>query len=159
MKSVIPPFIAAIATAMALAACDSGGQPAAGDGAIADANTILPAEPDMVPADAMANGTSPTAPQAARLPTDAWIGKWVGVEGLVLDIAPGADAGHYALKVTLLDGTDDYAGVAAGDSIRFKRNGREESIRKASGDETGLKYLAGKKNCLMIRDGEGFCRD
>jgi len=43
--------------------------------------------------------------------------------------------------------------------IRFIRNGRPESIRAATGDETGLKWLAGKQNCLMIQQGEGFCRE
>jgi hypothetical protein len=94
-----------------------------------------------------------------KLSTDAWIGKWLGVEGLVLDIQPAGETGHYVLSVTLLDGTNSYDGVADGDMIRFIRNGRPESIRKATGDETGLKWLAGKQNCLMIREGEGFCRE
>jgi len=95
----------------------------------------------------------------AVLPTDAWIGKWVGVEGLVLDIQPAGEHGRYVLSVTLLDGTNSYEGTADGDVIRFTRNGRPESIRAAAGDETGLKWLAGKQNCLMIQQGEGFCRD
>jgi hypothetical protein len=94
-----------------------------------------------------------------KLPTDAWIGKWLGVEGLVLDIQPAGESGHYVLSVTLLDGTNSYDGAADGDMIRFIRNGRPESIRRATGDETGLKWLAGKQNCLMIREGEGFCRE
>lgn len=93
------------------------------------------------------------------LPTDAWVGKWVGVEGLVLDIQPAGEHGRYVLSVTLLDGTNSYEGTADGDVIRFTRNGRPESVRAATGDETGLKWLAGKQNCLMIQQGEGFCRD
>ena len=27
------------------------------------------------------------------------------------------------------------------------------------GDATGLKYLAGKKDCLTVEPGEGYCRD
>lgn len=96
---------------------------------------------------------------SAGLPTDSWIGKWIGVEGLVLDIQPTGDRGHYMLSVTLLDGTKSYEGVADGDMIRFTRNGRPESVRAATGDQTGLKWLAGKTNCLMIQQGEGFCRD
>jgi hypothetical protein len=95
----------------------------------------------------------------AKLPTDAWIGKWLGVEGLVLDIQPAGEPGHYVLSVTLLDGTNSYDGVADGDMIRFIRNGRPESTRAATGAETGLKWLADKQNCLMIREGEGFCRE
>ena len=96
---------------------------------------------------------------AAKLPTDAWIGKWLGVEGLVLDIQPAGEPAHYVLSVTLLDGTNSYDGTADGAMIRFIRNGRPESIRAATGAETGLKWLADKQNCLMIREGEGFCRE
>jgi len=96
---------------------------------------------------------------AEPLPTDAWIGKWIGVEGLVLDIQPAGERGRYMLSVTLLDGTKSYDGSADGDAIRFTRDGRPESIRAATGDQTGLKWLAGKQNCLMIQQGEGFCRD
>ncbi len=104
----------------------------------------------------------PTGNAAAALPplpTDAWVGKWIGVEGLVLDVQPAGERGHYVLSVTLLDGTNSYEGAADGDVIRFVRNGRPESIRAATGDETRLKWLAGKTNCLMIQQGEGFCRD
>lgn len=148
MKPITPPLAAMLAVCLGLTACDSGRQPATAPEA---ANAILPPEPDIAAAN--------VAAAAAPLPTDAWIGKWVGVEGLALDIAPGPAAGQYALRVSLLDGTDDYVGTADGDTIRFTRDGRTETIRKAQGDETGLKYLAGKKDCLMIRQSEGFCRD
>jgi hypothetical protein len=101
----------------------------------------------------------PVSNVSAPLPTDAWIGKWIGVEGLVLDIQPAGEAGKYILSVTLLDGTKSYDGTADGDMIRFTRDGAPQSVRTATGDETGLKWLAGKQNCLMIQQGEGFCRD
>jgi hypothetical protein len=106
--------------------------------------------------DAMAGGDNVAE---APLPTDAWIGKWIGVEGLVLNIQKSDEKRHYVLSVTLLDGTKSYDGVIDGDVIRFTRDGRPESIRVATGDETGLKWLAGKPNCLMIKQGEGFCRE
>lgn len=94
----------------------------------------------------------------ATPPTDQWVGKWVGVEGLVLDIQPGDGPGKYALAVTLMDGTENYEGTAKGETIAFTRDGKTETVRKATGEQTGLKYLAGKTNCLMIKSGEGFCR-
>lgn len=152
MKPVIWPATAILAAGIVLAACDSADQPAARTDAASDAaNTILPPEPDIV--------AENTASADAPPPTDAWIGKWVGVEGLALDIERGAEPGKYALTVALLDGTDKYVGAAAGETIGFQRDGKQEVIRKATGDETGLKYLAGKKNCLMIQKAEGFCRD
>ena len=111
-------------------------------------------------ADETMDDVDPTGNSAVgKLPTDAWIGKWIGVEGLVLDIQPAGEPGHYVLSVTLLDGTNSYDGTADGDMIRFIRNGRPESIRAATGAATGLKWLADKQNCLMIQQGEGFCRD
>lgn len=92
-------------------------------------------------------------------PTDDWVGKWVGVEGLALDIAKGDKPGHYVLKISLLDGTSVYNGMASGEAIAFMRGGHEERVRRVKGAETGLKYLADKADCLMIVAGEGFCRD
>lgn len=132
-----------------LGACARGEDPKPLDNVAAD---NLAAE-DEIDGDAAANAA------AAALPTDAWIGKWIGVEGLVLDIQPAGEHGHYVLSVTLLDGTNSYDGTADGNVIRFTRNNRPESVRAATGDETGLKWLAGKQNCLMIQQGEGFCRD
>jgi hypothetical protein len=114
-----------------------------------------------VPGNAVAVAT-PTAPVAVTpivASTDAWIGKWVGVEGLALDVAAGDEPGTYRLHIALMDGAKDYAGTADGDVIRFTRDGKPETIRHTSGAETGLKWLAKKIDCLTIKPGEGFCRD
>lgn len=114
-----------------------------------------------VPENAAAEALAEPAANGSEgvLPTDAWLGRWIGVEGLVLDIQPAGEPGRYVLSVTLLDGTKSYDGTADGETIRFTRDGRSESIRAATGAETGLKWLAEKQNCLMIREGEGFCRE
>jgi len=90
--------------------------------------------------------------------TDAWLGQWVGVEGTLLTIEVGASPGVYAITETTLDGPVSFTGAADGEIIRFERAGAQETIRAGTGDDTGLKYLAGKTNCLVIRTGEGFCR-
>lgn len=143
---------AGLAALLLLAACARGedAQPL-NNASITDHGTANEAMTDDV--DESANSS------VGKLPTDAWMGKWLGAEGLVLNIQPAGEPGHYMLSVTLLDGTNSYEGTADGDMIRFVRNGRPESIRAATGDETGLKWLAGKQNCLMIREGEGFCRE
>lgn len=87
-----------------------------------------------------------------------WNGKWIGVEGLVLVIAPGATADTRKLKITLMDGTNDYVGKVDDDQIEFMRDGKMETIHAGTGAETGLKYLADKDDCLIIKPGEGFCR-
>ncbi|OAN59111.1 hypothetical protein A7Q26_12830 [Sphingobium sp. TCM1] len=98
----------------------------------------------------------------ARLPTDDWVGRWTGPEGLFLDIQPSPDGkpGHYAIaNRDNLDRQDDYDGVADGSTIRFVRDGKDLAIRQGKGDETGLKYLAGKQECLIVMAGqEGYCR-
>lgn len=111
--------------------------------------TVTPLPP---PADAV------QPPASATPVTDAWIGRWVGVEGLVLTIARGDRPATYRLHIVLLDGANDYIGTAAGETIRFERDGEVQAIRHSTGDETGLKWLAGKADCLVIRPGEGFCR-
>jgi hypothetical protein len=142
-----------LASAMLISGC-GGNTPAENVAAAENAAAALPAGNAMPPPD---YDTVP--PSETALPTDAWVGKWIGVEGLVLDIQPGSEAGKYRLDVTLLDGTETYEGTGEGDRISFTRNGVAETIRPATGDETGLKYLAGKQNCLMIKQAEGFCRD
>ncbi|MFZ2997333.1 hypothetical protein [Sphingobium sp.] len=97
-----------------------------------------------------------------RLPTDEWVGRWNGPEGLFLDIqlSPDGKAGHYVLtNKDNLDRQDDYNGMADGSTIQFERDGKTLTIRPGKGDETGFKYLAGKGDCLIVIAGqEGYCR-
>ncbi|AHE57495.1 hypothetical protein [Sphingomonas sanxanigenens] len=157
MKSVSP---IVLALALGLAGC--GGAPATNTADADNAANVadVPEITDVpVEGGGMTNeGDVGLNAAGAALPTDAWVGKWIGVEGLVLDIQPGDGPGKYALAVTLMDGTENYEGTAKGETIAFTRDGKAETIRKATGDETGLKYLAGKTNCLMIKTAEGFCR-
>lgn len=95
-------------------------------------------------------------------PTDAWIGRWRGVEGLNLVIARDAakGAGHYTLTDQYtLDDKGAFAGHAVGDTIQFTRPDGDQVLRATDGAATGLKYLASKKDCLTVKPGEGYCRD
>jgi hypothetical protein len=101
-------------------------------------------------------GPPPSTTLAAR-PTDAWLGRWSGVEGTYLELARAGD--RYAVTIADLDGPRSYEGAAVRDHLEFVRAGRTESIRPASGKETGMKWLADERNCLVITVGsEGFCR-
>jgi hypothetical protein len=91
--------------------------------------------------------------------TDAWIGKWIGVEGNTLTIESTGVKGVYAIVEGTLDGEKRYPGNAEGDHIAFLDAGKPGAIKASDGDATGLKYLAGKKNCLTIEASRGFCRD
>lgn len=89
-----------------------------------------------------------------------YIGRWIGVEGMVLDVAPTDTPGHYALTMQWdLDNKGKFDGTATGDTISFDRGGMRETLRPTNGDATGLKYLFGKTDCLTVKPGEGYCRE
>ncbi|HEY0314766.1 MAG TPA: hypothetical protein VGC28_00705 [Sphingomonas sp.] len=96
------------------------------------------------------------------IPTDKWVGRWRGVEGLTLVIEKDAKrgAGHYLLAQRYtLDDKGVFAGHAVGDTIQFTRPDGDQVLRETNGMATGLKYLATKKVCLTVKPGEGYCRD
>jgi hypothetical protein len=90
---------------------------------------------------------------------DGWAGKWIGPEGMYVDVKP-LGKGQFLLKMQSdLDTKGTYTGSAEEHGIRFTRNGEALRLYRTNGNETGLKYLAGKKECLMVKSGEGYCRD
>ena len=114
------------------------------------------------PDEASKTGSNSPSKSAAAEParnniTDKWLGKWIGPEGTYLVLSKNAD--KYAVQINSLDGPETYEGMSTGDRIEFQRNGKTESIRAGNGHDTGMKWLQDKSNCLIIRTGEGFCRD
>lgn len=89
----------------------------------------------------------------------AWAGRWTGVEGMFLDVTPLGDELYELEMQSDLDTRGTYQGREDERAIRFERGGEQLTLRRATGDETGLKWLAGKQDCLMVREGEGYCRD
>jgi hypothetical protein len=94
---------------------------------------------------------------AQRVASDAWLGEWTGPEGTFLRIAGGQ--GIYQVTVRDLDGPRTFAGEGIALGIEFRRDGMRELIRATDGPGTGMKWLTEKHDCLVIRPGEGFCRD
>jgi hypothetical protein len=138
-------YSAMTAAIMALtAACQDRNQGAAGRS---------PAVPASIPT---TNPTTVPAASANRV-VDEWLGQWTGPEGTYLLLSKSGD--RYVVKIRSLDGPATYEGVAAGDRIEFERDGKTESIRTGSGKDTEMKWLLEKKNCLIIKGGEGFCRE
>lgn len=95
---------------------------------------------------------------------DAWVGKWIGVEGMVLTVEkdPGGAVGRY--RLTNVWGLDDnmkgtFDAVASEKGLAFNRPDGAKELVASDGNATGLKYLAGKKDCLTVAQGEGYCRD
>lgn len=104
---------------------------------------------------------APTAPVAPK--ADGWIGQWRGVEGLNLTIQPNGASGRYLLIMQYgTDASDSgtFAGTAEGDGIVFTRPADgAQRLTASDGAGTGLKWLEGKKDCLAVKPGEGYCRD
>lgn len=91
--------------------------------------------------------------------TSSWVGRWTGPEGTFMEITHrDAVPTSYDVAIRDLDHTYLYRGYAKGDTIVFNRRGVFETIRPGNGEETGMKWLADKKNCLVVKLGEGYCR-
>lgn len=87
---------------------------------------------------------------------EEWSGRWIGPEGTYLELTPQDD--HYQVAIRDLDSVTHYIGEAGGNGITFTRNGQSETIHAGTGPDTGMKWLMDKKNCLVVRTGEGYCR-
>lgn len=93
---------------------------------------------------------------------DDWIGTWTGVEGLVLTIARGDAPGRYRITNSWsVDAADTgvFDGRASARGIVFRRGRERVRLVAGDGEATGLKWLADKKDCLIVAPGEGYCRD
>jgi hypothetical protein len=97
------------------------------------------------------------SPAPVAKPTDAWLGRWDGVEGTYLRLSKSGD--QYVVEIQDLDGPKTFAGSADGNRVRFTRNGKTEFLSAGDGQATGMKWLTDKKDCLLTRAGEGWCRN
>lgn len=98
------------------------------------------------------------APTASHRFAD-WEGEWIGVEGMVLRITPDVPGTYRVTIAPDLDTEATVTGRDAADGIAYDWEGETKTLRAGDGAATGLKWLDGKKNCLIVEDGVGFCRD
>ena len=87
------------------------------------------------------------------------MGRWQGPEGTYLDLRRSSRSHEYDLVIAHLDGPKNYEAWAIKDGIQFERDGILHVIRAGDGRATGIKWFADKQNCLVIKFGEGFCRN
>ena len=104
------------------------------------------------PVDAAATPT-PTPPDQS-----AYLGRWIGVEGMYLTVSAKPGGGVSLDMQYDLDHHGRYDGSVTAEGLRFIRNGVAETAVRTDGDATGLKWLAGKTDCLTVKQGEGYCR-
>lgn len=112
--------------------------------------------------EALGNGVEQAGNEVSAATTrDAWVGRWTGVEGTYLVVSKGSIPGKYRLEMQYtLDSKGSFDGTATGEGIAFERpDDGKQVLRASNGDATGLKWLAGKMDCLKVKDGEGYCRD
>ena len=119
-----------------------------------------PVAPAPAPDAGRVDGTPAPAMPADNAPVEAtYLGRWVGVEGKYLEVA-ATPAGGVTLEMQWdLDNKASFDGSVTAEGLRFMRNGEAQTAVHTDGDATGLKYLAGKRDCLTVKPGEGYCRD
>lgn len=101
--------------------------------------------------------SQPSPVQSEEPRADQWLGRWTGPEGTALTLTQ--EGGGYRVHIESLDGAGSYLGVAVDDHLSFQRDGATETLRATDGVGTGMKWLADKSDCLVIRPSEGFCRE
>lgn len=148
--------------AAALAACSDRQPPQTpAPDAPSSVEAATPAQPET----AGNNAETSPAPATPPGPTDTakaeadYLGRWTGVEGMYLVVASKPGGGVTLDMQWDLDHKGTFDGSVTAEGLRFMRDGVAESAVHTDGDATGLKYLAGKQDCLTVKPGEGYCRD
>ncbi len=102
--------------------------------------------------------TPPATTATTAVPrAEAWRGDWKGVAGTYLRVERTRSG--YAVTIADLDGARTFDASAAGDRLKFLRDGKTETVRATDGEGTGMKWLADREDCLVVTAGsEGFCR-
>lgn len=102
---------------------------------------------------------SPQGDSTSVLPASTFVGRWRGGEGTYMKISR-LGSGFVIDNQWGLDA--DMQGVFAGtitpEGLRFRRRGVTETARPSKGDAIDLSALRGKRDCLMVSQGEGYCR-
>ncbi|HCM83985.1 MAG TPA: hypothetical protein PKW15_05160 [Alphaproteobacteria bacterium] len=90
-------------------------------------------------------------------PVDGWLGKWTGPEGTYLMLTKKEK--NYDVIIQSMDKIQTYQATRDASGLKFMRNNQTETIRRGNGKDTGMKWLLDKKDCLIVRSGEGYCRN
>lgn len=112
--------------------------------------TPMPPPQDLEPVEPVANDLGTAV-------ADGWVGTWAGPEGTSLTLSK-QEVG-YQVVIADLDGVREFHGIAVDEVLEFERDGVTETLRAGKGRATGMKWLAQKQDCLVVRQGEGYCRD
>jgi hypothetical protein len=109
---------------------------------------------------------SPEVANPGEAAVQKLVGKWDGPEGTYLSVTEkmGADGKQqlprkFEVEIKDLDKAEKFEGTAKNGTIEFTRKGKAETVKAATGSETGMKGFEKETNCVVVtKAGEGFCR-
>src|SRR5215218_863344 len=123
---------------------------------------VAPVKPAASPAPTAAPVTSPATPIAddKKAAAEKLVGRWTGPEGTYLNVTekPATTTGKdvakmFTVEIKNLDKAETFEGTAKGDVIEFTRKGKVESVKAATGTETGMKGFEKETNCVVVTKG------
>jgi hypothetical protein len=120
-------------------------------------NATTPAPTDAAEPASVADAITPAPAPRAKVAGD-YLGRWRGVEGMFLTVTQAGGGGVSLEMQWDLDNKGTFPATVTPEGLRFTRGGETLVARPSDGDATGLKWLAGKKDCLTVKPGEGYCR-
>lgn len=93
-------------------------------------------------------------------------GRWDGAEGSYLSVTEkmGSDGQQqrprkFEIEIMNNGKAEKFDGTAKDGTIEFIRNGRTETLKAATGADTGMKGFDKEANCVVVtKAGEGFCK-
>lgn len=135
-------------------------------GACSGAPTNTTPNTTSTPAATQSPAVSPQVANPGEAAVQKLIGKWDGQEGTYLTVSEkmGADGKQqlprkFEVEIKDLDKAEKFEGTAKDGVIEFTRKGKTETVKVATGAETGMKYLEKETNCVVVTKGsEGFCK-
>ena len=118
------------------------------------------------PAATSSPAVSPEAANPDEAALQQMLGRWDGPEGTYISISDkkGTDGKQqtprkFDIEIKDLDKAEKYEGTAKGKDIEFTRNGKTETVKTATGAETGMKGFEKETTCVVVTKGsEGFCK-
>ena len=125
-----------------------------------------PPTPTASPITTQSPAASPEVANPGEAAVQKLVGKWDGPEGTYLSVTEkmGADGKQqlprkFEVEIKDLDKAEKFEGTAKNSVIEFTRNGKTETVKAATGAETGMKHLEKETNCVVVTKGsEGFCK-
>lgn len=101
--------------------------------------------------------TPTPAPSVSPLPSDELTGQWPGTDEYFLNLDRKGD--KYMITIKGIEGIEMFEGTGKGKTVEFKRKNKTETIRKATPEETGMKWPEGVTDCIVLTKGsEAYCK-